>query len=69
MMQATYINAAFAPVEDMPLTPLHYAAMKGDLAYVETFIKSGEDVNIKATGGIYPLHLAALELIRKFPRV
>lgn len=60
IIQATYIRAAFAPVEDMPLTPLHYAAMKGNLVYVKTFINSGEDVNIKATGGIYPLHCAAL---------
>jgi ankyrin repeat protein len=43
-----------------PLTPLHFAAIKGDAATVKLLIEKGSDVNSKTLGGITTLHLAAV---------
>jgi ankyrin repeat protein len=42
----------------LPLTPLHFAAIKGDAATVKLLIEKGSDVNSKTLGGITTLHLA-----------
>jgi ankyrin repeat protein len=44
----------------LPLTPLHFAIIKGDVATVKLLIEKGSDVNSKTSGGITPLHLAAV---------
>ncbi|MCI4407481.1 MAG: ankyrin repeat domain-containing protein [Thermofilum sp.] len=47
-------------VEYLPLTPLHFAIIKGDVATVKLLIEKGSGVSSKTSGGITPLHLAAV---------
>jgi len=44
----------------LPLTPLHFAIIKGDVATVKLLIEKGSDVNSKTSGGITPPHLVAV---------
>jgi len=41
------------------MTPLHYAAAKGQLDVIELLLKHGADVNARDKNGYTPLHAAA----------
>ena len=55
--------AGGGPVRDANLqwTPLHSAALSGDVAAIRSLLASGANVNARNDGGMTPLHLAATE--------
>ncbi len=44
---------------EMGLTPLHYAALEGDVTAISALIRAGDEKNAKTIDGWTPLHLAA----------
>jgi ankyrin repeat protein len=46
-------------VDEFGRTPLHYAAVEGDLASVRRLVRDGADVNAQDKQGWSPLHCAA----------
>ena len=50
------------PVRDAnaPPTPLHVAAVSGDVTTIRTLLAGGADVNARAQNGVTPLHAAAM---------
>ena len=59
LIVAVAVGAACTMVFNRPVTPLHRAALAGDVAAVRALVAQGEDVNAADASGATALHWAA----------
>ena len=51
--------ASINSLDDREMAPLHYASQSDQIDAMEMLIEAGADVNVRGSGNIVPIHIAA----------